>query len=84
MTITDPATIPGRNCAPPADPEAWFPPDSNISEQRRATVHCHGCPALTVCLEWAMHHEAGRPRSARTGVYGGLTSAQRARLDGVA
>lgn len=80
MTPTDPATIPGRNCAPPANPEWWFPPEGNTTLQRRATKNCRGCVALETCLAWALHHEAGKPRSARSGIYGGLTPPQRARL----
>jgi len=79
MIPKDPATIEDRNCAT-GDPEAFFPSAVDVRGVAAAKRICAGCPALDVCLEWAMHHERGTGHSSRTGVYGGLSARQRANL----
>lgn len=80
MTPTDPALIPGRKCAN-VDPEEFYPPRADISAARQVARHyCTGCPAIDVCLEWALAFEGSVGQTYRHGVYGGTTPAQRARI----
>jgi WhiB family redox-sensing transcriptional regulator len=76
--MKDPGTIPGRGCEG-IDPDELF--TTSVAEQRRiAKTVCTGCPALDVCLEWALAFEAGVGHSGRAGIYGGLTPRQRAKV----
>ena len=87
MTLPrDPATIDGRHCEH-VDPEDFFPQPEDMSGLEAAKRVCIGnpdiddaCPALTVCLEFAMYHETGLSHAARSGVFGGMSARARARL----
>ena len=79
MIPKDPHTIEDRKCAD-LDPEEFFPIKADVSGVNAAKRVCVGCPALDVCLEWAMSIEAGTGHTSRFGVYGGMTGRQRAEL----
>ena len=71
---------PDRNCAH-GHPEDWFPPRDNIHEGRLAKALCNGCPVIDLCLEEALKAEWGSPTSARYGIYGGHTPAERSAIE---
>ena len=74
MTLPrDPANIDGRHCEH-VDPEDFFPQPEDMSGIETAKRVCVGCPALTVCLEFAMYHETGLSHAARSGVFGGMSA----------
>jgi hypothetical protein len=75
----DPATVPGRNCAD-LDPDLFFPAANDLKGLRAAKRLCHGCPALVECLEFALALERGTGHSGRSGVFGGTTPRQRAKI----
>lgn len=57
------------------DPEKYF--DERYLPRNLA---CHYCPVAAQCLAEALEAEGTRPASMRFGVYGGLTTKQRAAL----
>lgn len=65
-------TFEGALCAQ-SDPDLWFPDKGRPAY--KATVVCHGCPLLEICLEWALTHEEGK-----YGVWGGTTETQRQQM----
>ena len=65
------------------DPEWWFaergpdmPARSVKTVQDTAKVICRACPVQAECLAWALEGDA------RFGIYGGLSSEERAELRG--
>lgn len=69
---------PGRNCAPQFDTprdiqhhaDLWFPSEGG---ERMAQKLCRGCPVKALCAAWAT------PQTDLVGVFGGTTTASRAR-----
>ncbi|MGW5352235.1 WhiB family transcriptional regulator [Streptomyces sp. NPDC004031] len=60
------------------DPEVFF--DERAAGA--ALSACRYCPVREQCLAWALELEGALAASHRFGVYGGLTSKQRAKLRG--
>jgi len=60
-------------------PEEWYPDRGD--EAMAARTLCRHCPVIRECLEYALKLERGRKRQHRHGIWGGLTPAQRDRLD---
>ena len=60
--------------------DVFFPAWETNDALARARAVCDRCPVSTRCLEEAMHAERGQSRSARAGIYGGRTPAERAQL----
>lgn len=58
------------------DPETYFDERSSGA----ALAACRYCPVREQCLAWALELEGALAASHRYGVYGGLTSGQRAKL----
>ena len=56
----------------------FFAESGNYDLTREAVSICRGCSVRAECLDYAMSMEDGR--SGRFGVWGGLTSRQRAQL----
>lgn len=79
MSVTNPATIADRNCAT-IHRELFFPAKTDYPGEKEAQRACHGCPALDVCLEFALTVEEGVGLSGRHGIYGGTTPRQRAEI----
>ena len=77
--MIDPATIPDRNCAT-IHRELFFPAKTDTPGEREAQRACRGCPALDVCLDFALTIEAGVGVSGRHGIYGGMTPKERHRI----
>jgi WhiB family redox-sensing transcriptional regulator len=77
--MIDPATIEDRNCAT-IHRELFFPAKTDTPGEREAKRACHGCPALDVCLEFALTVEDGIGTSGRHGIYGGMTPKERGQL----
>jgi WhiB family transcriptional regulator, redox-sensing transcriptional regulator len=91
LLSTRPATIDAEQygwklhaaCRDTRNPEAWFPnatrfrPDDVVYAEARAT--CNPCPVREECLRYALRTERG-DRKSRSGMYGGLTPAERAAL----
>ena len=61
------------------NPEMWFVERGYSNKPAKAV--CAECPIRQACLEMAMELEAGRCRSLRFGVYGGLSPDEREALD---
>lgn len=59
------------------DPDLWFPGPG--SEETGIRL-CWECPVREECLDYAMEAEGDANRHMRHGVWGGMTSAERARL----
>lgn len=67
-----------RNCRPPSDKaldiqlfaDMWFPSEGG---ERMAQKLCRGCPVRAKCAAWAI------PQADLVGVFGGTTTATRAR-----
>lgn len=49
-------------------------------ERDAALAICQGCPIRAACLDHALELEGTTARQGRSGIFGGLTPAQRARL----
>ncbi|MFD9834466.1 WhiB family transcriptional regulator [[Kitasatospora] papulosa] len=65
--------------APIYDPEDWFPAGSGLTAQQQANDAknvCYRCPVMDACLRWALENRED------TGVWGGLSEAERRRLHG--
>lgn len=56
------------------DPDIFFPNDERSRQSHAAKRICHSCPVVTQCAEYAM------TRPELTGIWGGLTYAERRRL----
>ena len=54
--------------------------DGNGEYLRQLKAVCGRCDVRTQCLEYAMKKETGVSSSWRSGIYGGLTPSQRAKL----
>lgn len=66
--------LPGALCALPSqDPETWFPANGDRAGAQKAKAVCFACPARRRCLSWGLKYET-------TGVWGGSTPLERARL----
>lgn len=63
--------LPGALCKS-RDPDVWFPGRGESFAEAKAV--CRACPVRVPCLEWAI--QAGE----RTGVWGGTSPDERARL----
>lgn len=66
-----------------ADPEYWFPNNRRkhgIAQEQDAKRICVACPLREACLEIAMKAEGDDYESMRSGVYGGLSPADRTAL----
>lgn len=61
-------------CLSVADPEIFFPSESDAQRANRAKQVCAMCPVLDVCLEYAMQV------STLDGVWGGTTAQERKRM----
>lgn len=72
---------------PGVDPDLWFPDglrgiDFTLQAAKAAQVCNSGCQLRASCLLTAMRHERGKSAKYRYGVFGGLTGAERAALEG--
>ncbi|MEI2717915.1 MAG: WhiB family transcriptional regulator [Candidatus Nanopelagicales bacterium] len=61
-------------CLSVADPEIFFPSESDSQRANRAKQVCAMCPVMDVCLEYAMQV------STLDGVWGGTTAQERKRM----
>lgn len=62
-----------------ADPDAWFPQESQQAVAAAAKRICAACPVTAECLEHALSG-ADTWRGITTGIWGGTTPRQRARI----
>lgn len=53
----------------------------DLAAARKAVDICATCPVTQVCLDDALEEEAGLPTRGRHGIRGGLTPAERRKLD---
>lgn len=56
-------------------------PKPRYADTRRALSICKGCDVQQECLTFALRVENGRLSDGRFGVFGGMTSSQRAQID---
>jgi hypothetical protein len=64
------------------DWDPWYPDkDSTSHTYNEAREICGRCPIAQMCLAQAMDEERGLPQGVRHGMRGGLTPAQRTKLD---
>jgi WhiB family transcriptional regulator, redox-sensing transcriptional regulator len=54
-----------------ADPEAWFPDQSDVTSGKLAKAICRRCPVSDECLSWALETEQ------RYGIFGGMSARER-------
>lgn len=73
----------GALCANRTDLDPVFFPErgGNARVNKEAKEFCGNCPVRLGCLTAALDEEKGLPALARFGVRGGMTSAERARLE---
>lgn len=60
-----------------ADPEIFFPDNSDHRKIVKALLWCNGCPVREACLQFALDTEGSLGHSSRSGIYGGHTAEQR-------
>ena len=79
MNFTDAKTGDPINtpCAQ-TDGELWFSHD--VGDQQRAKRICSTCPAVKLCLDLALKHEATHGMGYRFGVWGSMNPSERSRL----
>lgn len=66
-------------CAQHPDPDAWYPAPGGDNGAAAKAI-CRWCPVVRPCLADALAEETGTSADHRHGIRGGLSGAQRYRL----
>lgn len=77
-----PTWVPQGLCLRVGQPEDWFPKAGVVAQDNDARQVCLQCPVRTECLTFALEIESNQPVGGRSGIYGGLTAAERAQITG--